>query len=368
VEFSNDPDFSAIIQVEASGPNEIILPDSTHPYSLTFPPVSARFARITCPTPANKGESINLQLDEITVNGGFPIKERIKLVGFPTSTDSHPLNDQLINGHILQEPVLKATTIVRRHALLKEQQAVTQKISDLKTANRRTLFWMIGTSLTALLCWMGSSVIRQKRKTRRDTLRVRKQIQQDLHDEIGSQLSTISLVTEHLTKQKPRETIRCKLLDVNQCAREAIASLNEVIWLTDKEILTLDQCLLLMQKRATQMIDPSRLEIDFPKHSPATPLPGTFKRNLFLLFTEAINNSLKYSDAETITVRARLSDNELILLIADNGCGFDPKTITNGMGLKGIRDRALALKGTLTVTSSPGNGTEILFKTKIKTS
>ena len=143
--------------------------------------------------------------------------------------------------------------------------------------------------------------------------------------------------------------------------REAIASLAEVVWLTDKEILTLSQCFDVMQKRARQMVHNMALELDFPPKSPGLELSFKTKRNLILLFTEALNNALKHADASTIYAGAQIKGRTLTLTIRDDGRGFSPQTTTGSIGLKSMNERAHTLGGKLQIVSAPDEGTTIRF-------
>ena len=83
------------------------------------------------------------------------------------------------------------------------------------------------------------------------------------------------------------------------------------------------------------------------------------RRDLFLIFKEAINNMAKYSDCSTAIIHITTKKNRFIMHIEDNGCGFNETIIEEGNGLLNMRKRAEALKGRLLINTTPGDGTEL---------
>jgi signal transduction histidine kinase len=89
------------------------------------------------------------------------------------------------------------------------------------------------------------------------------------------------------------------------------------------------------------------------------------RQQLFMMFHEAINNSVKYSKARQIILSSSVNGRRLQINLKDDGQGFDVATSTNGNGLKNMKDRAEHIGGTLYIISNPGNGTSIQFKGRI---
>jgi signal transduction histidine kinase len=246
-----------------------------------------------------------------------------------------------------------------------ELAEVEAGVEALQSARQRTLRLLVSGISGGVVLLFGGVLIWQKRKGMAENLRVRRRIQQDLHDEIGSNLGTVSLVTSHLLRADMPPEFLEELSDVNRSAREATSSLREVIWLTDKSILTLDKAFIYMQMRAEQMVHDGKLVVDAPKKVPAHPISSVFKRNLFLLLTEAIHNCQKHADATKVVVTLGVAGSDLAIRIADNGCGFEPETVREGIGLQSMRDRAAQLGGRIHITSTPSGGTTVEFTAKL---
>lgn len=371
IDFSNQRDFSHILNtVYSKAP--ITLQNIHHPAVVQFPEIKARHVRITLEPSTYSQEKGLLQLEEITVNGGIPLTERrkdleLKLSGMPDTLTPNPLCDRIINGSPWHTPIRRTVDLIRRQILTEELQRIEQSMQTLQKTHQKTITALNAGCIILAAGLLGGIILHQRSGAKRSQERIRKRFQQDLHDEIGSQLSAISLITDKdRSPRKTMEDLNHDIRNINRCAREAVASLSEVIWLTNKEILTLDQCFDVMRKRAQQMVNTINLEIDFPHKSPSIKLSYKTKRNLILLFTEALNNALKHSEADTIRTSAHLFNrNELTLKIHDNGIGFDPQMTTTGIGLNSMKKRASTLNGTLEIKSTPGTGTSVCFTGKL---
>ena len=87
-----------------------------------------------------------------------------------------------------------------------------------------------------------------------------------------------------------------------------------------------------------------------------------YRQNLFLIFKEAMNNSLKYSGAAEISLNVELSGRRLVMQLVDDGKGFDTDQAQDGNGLGNMKERAARIGGVLGIESTPGDGTSIEFR------
>jgi two-component system, NarL family, sensor histidine kinase UhpB len=83
------------------------------------------------------------------------------------------------------------------------------------------------------------------------------------------------------------------------------------------------------------------------------------RKNIFLIYKEAVNNAAKYSEAERVEITLQQQDHSLLIRISDNGRGFDEQKEKPGNGLRNMRERATEINGQLIVTSAPGGGTTV---------
>lgn len=367
IEFANDPEFSEVIRAIDATESLQSVPVGGNPLSIRFEAVEASFIRLRFGGLFARDEKALFGLAEIRANEAQRLGEaEISLRGFPATVEARSFIDDHANGYRVGEQLPWIIRLIRRDVVTAELAEVEAAMVELRSAKQRT-FRLLAVGGGGFLVALFSGVLFwQKRKNRAENLRVRRRIQQDLHDEIGSNLGTVSLVTSHLMRADLPAEFREELADVNRSAREATSSLREVIWLTDKSILTLDKAFTYMQMRAEQMVHDCKLVMDSPKGVPVLPISSVFKRNLFLLFTEAIHNCQKHAEANTITVTMEVVGGELSIRVADDGRGFSTETVRESIGLQSMRDRAEQLGGELIISSKPSVGTTVHFTTRIQ--
>jgi signal transduction histidine kinase len=364
VELSSRSDFSNATVMEFRQP---VTPVNT-PVNLTFEPVNARFIRLKITELSDTAGVPGFALAEIRANGGHSLNDAsVKLSGFPPNANAADFNDDCANGFHISDPLPWIVNLIRRGIIASELDQIDRQIASLQKQRQRLILGTISGGGIVLLFSSAIVLLWQKRRNTLASRRVRREIQQDLHDEIGSSLGMISLVSDHMLRSGPPAALHEELSDINQCSREAAASLREVIWLTDKQILTLDQCLSHMANRAHQMVRDCQLEVELPPRIPPIQISNDFKRNLFLLFTESIHNCLKHARATRLDIRFQLTHSELCITLIDNGCGFDPQNTRDGVGLRSMAERARHIGGDLRIQSAPAQGTMVEFKMPLKT-
>jgi signal transduction histidine kinase len=113
--------------------------------------------------------------------------------------------------------------------------------------------------------------------------------------------------------------------------------------------------------------------LDIPRNVPTIPLAAPVRHNLFLTLKEALNNIVKHASASEVTLRFTLTPKGLRLSVADNGCGFDPRSVLEvpekdhrGYGLFNMRRRMEDVGGTFHLQSQPGEGTRIELELNLK--
>lgn len=199
-----------------------------------------------------------------------------------------------------------------------------------------------------------------------DLERLRLRIANDLHDDVGSNLSAIAMVsrTLHHAPELSAGTKR-KLTEIYDTAILTSEGMRDLVWLIKPENDTLDDLFLRMKDTASTLLG----EISFDFHDPDVPESKTigidFKRSVFLAFKEIITNVAKHSQASTVHILISLRDGLFEMVVRDNGKGFDTKTHKRGNGLQSLRKRAEHVGGSCTVTSESGRGTTVTFSATI---
>lgn len=197
---------------------------------------------------------------------------------------------------------------------------------------------------------------------------VRDRIARDLHDEIGSTLSSVALFSEVAKRQGAAGAdVKLAMLDrISQSTGQMMESMNDIVWAVNSRNDDLLHVVQRMNEFAGRMAEAGgfTLHMDQQGFDPDRVLTMTQRKNLYLIFKEAVNNAAKYARCRTLTVRITTAPRHLHLRVSDDGAGLSASTNGNGAvpggnGLRNMQVRAAEIHGALHVTSAPGAGTTI---------
>lgn len=190
--------------------------------------------------------------------------------------------------------------------------------------------------------------------------KVRNRIATDLHDDIGSTLTNISILSE-LSRQKldRQEEAGVFLNRIAEEVNNSSQALDDIVWSINTNNDTLEQTVARMRRYAAEIFDGANIHysLQLDDHFAQRKLNMEQRRDCFLLFKEVINNIYKHADAREVSIRVWLEGNQLHMTIEDDGKGFDPTLVTHRNGLKNMKQRTAKWKGQLQVQSVPGKGT-----------
>lgn len=256
-----------------------------------------------------------------------------------------------------------------------QQLQLREKENQLKgkqLANQKTIrnLLAIGIFLLALLglVWLNRYQLKKKLEQQKNMQEMRNNISRDLHDDIGASLSNINILNE-LAKRNMGQPDKSKgyLSKASDDIQRISESLSDIVWNINPKYDDLQNLFIRMKRYAADMLDGKNIngEFDFPDNIPDISLSMTQRRDLYLIFKEAINNLTKYSKANNAEVRVVAKENRIELLVKDNGKGFDRKSIQSGNGLQNMEQRAKAIGADIDIFSKPGEGTTIKMEMKI---
>ncbi len=211
----------------------------------------------------------------------------------------------------------------------------------------------------AIAAWL---LNRAKLRRLEDAQRLRKQIAHDLHDEIGSTLSSISLLSgmvNDMAAQNRPDTARRMVEKIHTDARQILNAMDEIVWTINPGNDALRPVALRLREYAQPLFDAQHIHLTLDVPTTDVPMSMDVRRNLYLIGKEAINNAAKYAQATEVTIRFSQVAGQLSVLIEDNGRGFDPAQPSDRTGQQSMQARAEAIGGRLSVESSPGQGTRV---------
>lgn len=203
---------------------------------------------------------------------------------------------------------------------------------------------------------------RQQTELQHATEAERSRIARDLHDELGSGLTEMSLLANSgLEDSNGTERKNERFHKIARKARALASGLDVIVWAIDPERNTLQSFADYLGCYAEELLSASKIvcRLKIPIECGAATLTGSVRHSLLLAVKEGLNNVIRHSSAKEVELRMIRSDDRLEILIADNGCGFDLQTVQSGSGLRNLHERISALHGRCDIKSSPGGGTTI---------
>jgi signal transduction histidine kinase len=207
-----------------------------------------------------------------------------------------------------------------------------------------------------------AAVYRLRQTRRREIERLRVRIASDLHDDVGSSLWSITLLSRMLSKHgRLQAQERQDVDEIHRIAVQTANSIRDIIWLINPAFDTMQDLVLRTKDFAGTALRgiEYRLECDSPLL--ARKLPLDFRQNLFFLFKEALTNIARHAQASVAEARIEERGGTLRVSIRDNGIGFDPAARTSGNGLRNLRARAVKMGAELEIRSRPGEGTTLML-------
>jgi signal transduction histidine kinase len=220
--------------------------------------------------------------------------------------------------------------------------------------------WWLQSLLAAALCAVLYSLYRYRLDRLLELERLRTRIATDLHDDIGSTLSQIAILSE-VAQRQPNGGFGQPLNEIAGLSRELVDSMSDIVWAIDPEQDRLEDLSHRMRRLANDMFSYNGVDVRFqgPNSDPGLRCDAEIRRQVFLIFKEALHNAVRHSHCQRVELRIEQEGGWLRLALADDGTGLDPEKARRGHGLASMRQRAEQAGGRLTVESAPGRGSRL---------
>ena len=321
-----------------------------NPVTLPLHDVSGRFVRITMLESPDAYESF--ALSELEVYSGDKNVARAKSAtssGDRVREVMRPLS-LLTDGHVSYGRLLELPQWLDqwelRQTLMRDLQSLESRAIVLRGAARQRFVWMVAVFALGIVILGFGAMVRSRRRQARDREQLRNQLARDMHDEIGSNLAGIAVISE--LPEHDREDWK----EINRIAHETTDAMREVLWLVGARQESGIDLMEQLQRVAKRLL---------PNHEvrwkvTASELPAAWReesrRQVFLFFKEAITNILRHAKATQVELSAHAVGATFELVIQDNGKGFDPANVPTGVGLSSLRERTKQLGGTFQIHST----------------
>lgn len=193
----------------------------------------------------------------------------------------------------------------------------------------------------------------------------RNRIARELHDEVGSTLSSIHIFS---TVAKQPDKTGEMIEKIKDTSARVMENMSDLVWAINSETDDTASLLRRIRQFGSALLEASNIdfEVAVPDPLPQLELKTEAKKNILLICKEAVNNIAKYSNASKAQIEITISDGLLCLTITDNGCGFEPG-VKKGNGLGNMEQRSADLGGTCCLITAPGAGTRLQFSFKTTT-
>ena len=246
-----------------------------------------------------------------------------------------------------------------------EKKLLSLQVQKLKKQKDIVIFQLLIAILLVILLALIIMYIRRKNKINSTLLNQKNEISKDLHDDIGSGISSILIHSDLLQKSEHAdEKQKLMLKKISLTAQEVSQRINTFIWSLNAENNTLRDFIEYLKMYAENLFEGTPLELQFIEHNETQKLffiDGKTRKNLFFASKEIFNNALKHSGGTRIGITVGIVEKKnLFIEIQDNGIGISGKNYF-GNGLKNLQKRVEEMNGTILIETDNGLSTKILI-------
>ena len=197
--------------------------------------------------------------------------------------------------------------------------------------------------------------------------KLRTKIAADLHDDIGAGLTEISIISEVIAQKlsdDQRGLVKTELGSITTASRQLVNGMSDIVWLVNPRRDSLHDLIARLGDLYNETLRSTSvsLKIRNVESLKNVRLDMERRQHVFLIFKEAINNAIKYSECSEITLDVNAAGGRIEIRLADNGKGFDPAAVSSGNGLANMRQRASKINARLVVDSRAGRGSTVTLE------
>jgi signal transduction histidine kinase len=368
VEAANHPDFSDAIELAGFSDDESSgVLDNTNPGDNVITVLahgeSARYVRFTALRLFNSNGRFNFALSEMQVwSDGKNVALGQPVSAFDSFEGEGWSKAALVDGFNSQANIPDWSPwlagLSRRRETLQQLAVLDSRRTTALRRLQREGWWLLAGTAATGLALLIASLIAQQRQRRQEMEALRQRISRDLHDEIGSSLGSIALISQEVmaTADDP-EQVRRELAEIQSIARQTVDSMRDIALLVQSERYGQGDLTLHLREIAARMLRGLPHTLKLEARNFADSMPMDRQRDLVLMFKEALHNILKHARAKEVSIALTQSQTRVTLTVQDDGRGFDAKSpAPGGMGLSNLRRRAAKHGGSVEITAEPGRG------------
>lgn len=225
--------------------------------------------------------------------------------------------------------------------------------------------WFVAAAAVAIF-GLASALYRYRVARLLEVAHMRTRIATDLHDDIGANLTKIAILSEVVRQQLQADgNSSSPLAAIARISRESVSSMSDIVWAINPRRDTILDLTRRMRQYAEELFAQSDATLTFTapaSNQQHSRLGIELRRDLFLIFKEAVTNVARHAGCSRVDVELAIEDASLILRVTDDGVGFEPNADADGEGLASMQRRAQRLGGTLTLRSRPASGSTLVAR------
>lgn len=251
--------------------------------------------------------------------------------------------------------------LLRKNNELLEEKSARQKLLHIGIAIIVFLLLLIDVLI------FRSQRLKKKLEKQAAVINERNRISADLHDDIGTGLSKISLLSEFVRTQAKLPETKKEATKIADTSKKLLQNIGEIIWALNSNNDFIDNMLAYIRHYAAEYFEnlPLDLKITMPNSIPRTPISGESRRNIFFTVKEALYNIVKHAQATEVKLKFSITDHALIIVIHDNGIGIPQDKLNQfGNGLRNMHERMANINGKIDIGTQ--KGTKITLTVPIK--
>lgn len=253
-------------------------------------------------------------------------------------------------------------------ALLKKDQELKNTELKRERVTKLSAFILSGLLLVIGLLVVNRNRVIQKARRMIEIEKLRNNIARDLHDDIGSVLSSININSKMALSNAGEEiVVKGQLEKIKEYSGRMMEGMSDIVWAINPINDSLEKMIIRMKEFAVEMLEPQSINFSFNIRGNITEasLDVSKRKELYMIFKEAINNAAKYSSCKNVTIDLDANRQYIQLNISDDGVGFDTRLGKVGNGLRNMEQRSISIGGKMHIISANGKGTKLSLEIPI---
>jgi signal transduction histidine kinase len=197
--------------------------------------------------------------------------------------------------------------------------------------------------------------------------KLRVKIARDLHDEMGSTLTSINIISKMALEQESNDATRSQLSKIKEHSSTMMETMSDIVWAINPANDSFETVLIRMKEFIAEIMEPAGINYFFRVDNDLDLVSVNLeqRKDIYMIFKEAVNNAVKYSGATEVNTSIRWKEGWLQMVIMDNGKGFDLDQHSSGNGLRNMYGRAKEMGAEIRIDSIPGTGSSVFLRVPV---